>query len=115
MKKIYIAGRLNDDACAYLKNVHRMIKLANEARAAGFSVFVPCNDLLQGIVSGTWNYRDYFDQSQPWLMASDAVLVVEEGWRTSNGTRREMQTAENHKIPIFFDLKRMIKHFEDKK
>lgn len=112
MKKVYVAGRLNDMAIDYIKNLHRMIVLANQARADGFSVYVPGLDVLQALVHGDFNYRDCFDNSQPWLMASDAILVVEEGHRTSKGTQREIETAKRHDIPVFFDLKAMVKHFE---
>lgn len=115
MYKVYVAGKLNDMAVDYIKNTSRMIKLANDAREAGFAVFVPCVDILQGIVAGDWNYRCYFSNSQPWLMVSDAVLVVEEGYKSSKGTLRELETAERHNIPVFFSLKEMQKHFKDKK
>ena len=113
MKKIYIAGKLNDNAVGFLQNVARMIRLGNAAREAGFAVFIPCLDLLQGIVAGDWTYRQYFDNSQPWLMSSDAVLVVEEGYKSSKGTQREIETAEQHDIPVFFNLKEMQKHFKE--
>ena len=113
MKKVYIAGKLNGMAVDYIQNISRMIGVANEAREAGFAVFVPCIDILQGIVAGDWTYREYFDNSQPWLRASDAVLVVEENWRSSTGTKREIETAKQHDIPVFFSLKKMQKHFEE--
>ena len=115
MLKVYVAGKLNDDAVGYIQNCARMIKLANEAREAGFAVFVPCVDILQGLVAGNWGYRQYFDNSQPWLRASDAVLVVEEGYKSSRGTMREIETANKHNIPVFFNVKDMVKHFGGKK
>lgn len=125
MKKIYIAGKLNDDAVGYIQNLARMFRLANAAREAGFAVFVPGLDVLQGLISGNWGYRQYFDNSQPWLIASDGILVVEEKWRTSSGTKRELETAERHSIPIWYAseentqnvLREMKRHFgmEDKK
>ena len=117
MIKVYVAGKLNDDACGYIQNLHRMILLANAAREAGFAVFVPGIDILQGLLAGNWTYRQYFDNSQPWLRSSDAILVVEEGWRTSTGTLREIETAKTHNIPVFYGfdgLKEMKKHFEGK-
>jgi len=115
MIKVYIAGKLNDDAVGYIQNCHRMIRLANDAREAGFAVFVPCIDFLQGVVAGDWTYREYFDNSQPWLKSSDAVLVVKEGWKTSKGTKREIETAEIHNIPVFFDLKDLAKWREERR
>jgi hypothetical protein len=82
MKKIYIAGKLNDTAVGYIKNCHKMIKTAKEVRSAGFSVYVPCIDFLEGLVDGGFEYNDYFDNSQPWLLASDAVFLTP-GWGSS--------------------------------
>ncbi len=115
MKKVYVAGKLNDDAVGYIQNIHRMIVIANAAREVGFAVFVPCIDILQGIVAGNWTYREYFDNSQPWLIASDAVLVVKEGYKNSKGTMREIETAKKHDIPVFFSLKEMQEYFAGKK
>jgi len=47
MKRVYVAGKLNSDACGYIKNVHRMIIWAEKVRKAGFAVFVPGLDFLQ--------------------------------------------------------------------
>ena len=75
MKKIYVAGKLNDSAVDYIKNLNVMFKVADGVRKLGFAVFVPGLDFLIGVVFGDWDYKDYFDNSQPWLEASDAVFV----------------------------------------
>lgn len=98
--KIYVAGKLNDYACEYLSNVHKMIKTARMLREHGFAVYVPCNDLIEGVVDGEFQYKDYFDNSQPWLLSSDAVFLVP-GWETSEGTNREKKLAEENGIPVF--------------
>ena len=110
MRKVYVAGKLNDDAVGYIKNVHKMIKTAREVRKHGYAVYVPCNDFLEGLVDGDFGYGDYFDNSQPWLKAADAVFLVP-GWETSTGTKREMELAERFNIPIFSDMPSMNKHF----
>ena len=116
MKRIYIAGRLNDMACDYIKNVHEMIKDAEEVRKAGFAVFIPGIDLLCGLVQGDWNYKDYFDNSQPWLDASHAVYVRSKDWEKSSGTSKEVLRAKNQNIPVFFKhengLEQMIRHLK---
>ena len=113
--KVYIAGKLNDFACDYIKNVHYMIKDAEEVRKSGFSIFVPGIDLLCGLVNGDWDYNDYFDNSQPWLAVADAIYVRGEDWHTSEGTKREILLADSLKIPKFFKddngLEKMIKYF----
>jgi len=99
--KIYIAGKLNDDASNYIKNLHKMIKSGEEVRKQGFAIFVPGIDLLCSVVSGDWNYSDYFDNSQSWLKVSDGMYVLD-NWRESKGTIREIKNAMNWKIPTFY-------------
>ena len=103
MNKVYIAGALNADAVGYLKNVHIMLKHAEMVRKAGFAVFVPALDYTMGMMFGDWEYKDYFDNSQPWLLASDAIYVCP-GAEESKGTLAEMQTAVHHGIPIFTNI-----------
>lgn len=107
-KRVYVAGKLNDDAVGYIKNLHVMIKAADAARRAGYAVFIPGMDFLAGLVFGNWTYADYFENSQPWLLASDAVLVLS-NWRRSKGTQREIALARQHKIPVFFSLDDLVK------
>jgi hypothetical protein len=110
MKKVYVAGKLSDDAVGYIKNVHRMIKTAREIRNAGYAVYVPCNDFLEGLVDGEFNYKEYFDNSQPWLKSADALFLTP-GWETSTGTAKEIKTANQWKIPVFQSIEDMNKHF----
>jgi len=92
MKKVYIACALNAMAVEYIVNLNKMFKWGIELRKEGFSVYVPGMDLLLGLVSGNWTYRDYFDNSQPWLRSSDAMFVTP-GWEHSTGTKREIESA----------------------
>ena len=71
--RIYVAGPLNALACDYLKNVHQMMQCAEALRKKGYSVYVPALDLLMGLTFGNYEYGDYFENSQPWLDASDAM------------------------------------------
>lgn len=112
MKKLYIAGKLNDDAVGYIKNIYRMIKTARIARAAGYAVYVPCNDFLEGLVDGAFDYEEYFNNSQPWLLASDAIFLTP-GWETSTGTAREIALAKENGIPVFEDIEEMNKYFAE--
>jgi hypothetical protein len=108
MKRVYIAGKLNDDACGYIKNLHRMIVAAERVRKAGFAVFVPCLDILQGIVAGNLGYEDYFDNSQSWLDVSHAVFLTP-GWETSKGTAAEIQRAKAQGIPVFSGIDELVR------
>ena len=110
MKRIYIAGKLNDLAVNYLLNVHKMMITAEEVRKAGYSIYVPAIDLLMGIAFGYTKYEDYFNNSQPWLEASDAIFLTP-GWETSKGTEKEIQTAWKNDIPVFDDLLSMNNYF----
>ena len=99
MKKVYIAGKLNDDAVGYIKNLHAMIQEAEKVRKAGFSVYIPGLDFLGGLVFGDWDYHCYFNNSQPWLLASDAVYVCPNSER-STGTQKEIKLAKKNGIPV---------------
>lgn len=111
--RVYVAGKLNDPACGYVRHMHRMIKTAIKALRAGFSVFVPCLDILMGLVAGDFSYEDYFYNSQPWLASSDAVLLTP-GWESSEGTKREIAYAQEQGIPIFTSVSEMKKFFQEK-
>ena len=103
INRIYIAGALNAMAVEYIKNLHKMFSLANMIREAGFSVYIPGLDLLMGIQFGNWEYEDYFQNSQPWLDASDSVYVVP-GWEKSKGTNNEIKRAKEKGIPVFYNV-----------
>lgn len=110
--KCYVAGKLNADAVGYIKNMHHMITAAKLIRDLGVAVYVPCNDFLEGLVDGDFDYTDYFENSQPWLSVSDFVFVCS-GWETSEGTKREIALAQQSGIPVFFsvkDLKYNLEH-----
>lgn len=108
--KIYVAGKLNDMAVGYIQNAHRMIQWAEYVRKAGFSVYVPAYDFLGGLVCGNWFYEDYFDNSQPWLEAADALFLVP-GYEGSNGTKKEIERAKACGVPVFKDIEDMINYF----
>jgi|1_EtaG_2_1085319.scaffolds.fasta_scaffold00342_18 hypothetical protein len=96
--RIYVAGPLDaDNACLYLSNVSYMLKISNLLRLKGHSPFIPCNDMLLGILVGNMVYSDYFNMSQPWLKASDAMFFI----APSPGANRELATAHLAGIPIF--------------
>jgi hypothetical protein len=105
--RIYVAGKLSDPAVDYVKNMHRMMETAEQLRQLGCAVFVPCLDVLMGIRFGNYEYKDYFDNSQPWLEVSNAIFLIP-GWEGSVGTKREMEFAEMCNIPVFSDFRELI-------
>lgn len=108
MKKlIYVAGKLNDDAVGYIKNVHKMIVHAKQLRKLGYCVYVPANDFMEGLVCGDFEYKDYFDNSQVILERSDAVFVCP-GWETSKGTKMEIEYATSKNIPVFYAITELM-------
>ena len=109
MKKVYIAGKLNDNAVNYIKNMHKMITTADKIRRLGYSVFIPCLDILSGLVAGDYEYQDYFENNLPWLEASDAVYICP-GYETSKGAIKEIKHAKMLGIPVYFDEKKLVKN-----
>lgn len=112
--KVYVAGKLNDDAVGYNKNRAKMMKLALEAHKEGYSVFVPCLIEQIGLLDGNWEYSDYFNNSMPWLLSSDAVLLVD-NYKESKGTAVEIKEAMINDIPIFTSLDALNKYRDNKK
>lgn len=110
MKKVYIAGALNSDAVGYVNNMHTMIRCAEQVRREGFAVYVPCLDILMGLCSGQYTYKDYFDNSQPFLLACDAVFVCQNS-EFSKGTQDEIKTAKDVGIPVFDDVRDLVLAF----
>lgn len=110
MPKVYVAGKLNDDAVGYIKNLNRMIVWSEKVRRKGFAVFVPGIDFLVGLTMGDLEYFDYFSNSQPWLAVADAVFLVP-GHQTSKGTQREIEYANSLGIPVFDNLDNLVNAF----
>jgi hypothetical protein len=107
-KKIYIAGKLNDLAIGYIKNCHNMIKKADQIRRLGFSVYIPALDLLSGLICGDYEYQDYFENNLPWMKEADAIYVMPNS-ESSSGTQAELDIARMLCIPIFEDIKELVK------
>ena len=103
MKKVYIAGALNSDAVGYIKNMNTMLVHADVVRRAGFAVYVPCLDFVMGLLSGDYQYHDYFNNSQPFLLSCDAVYVCPHS-ENSKGTQSEIETAIKNNIPVVWNV-----------
>lgn len=110
MKKIYIAGKLNDNSIYYVKNLHAMCKCAIEIQSLGYAVFIPGLNFLMGFLDGDYEYDDYFNNDVPFLECCDAVFLVK-GWESSKGVNREIEIAKEKGIPVFHCKDAMINFF----
>jgi len=103
MKLLYIAGKLNGDACEYIRNMNTMVNYAERVRQLGCAVTVPCNDFIQGAIIGEYNYDDYFDNNVELMKRCDAIALCP-NWMGSKGVTREIEIAQDLKIPVLFDF-----------
>lgn len=110
MIRVYVAGKLNDNAVGYLKNVHKMCYWDDQIRRVGdyekYSVFNPCLDLIIGIMQGVYEYKHYFNNNLCWLEVADVVFVCP-GWETSEGTKREIIRADELDIPVVYSFEEL--------
>ena len=97
---IYIAGPINSDSCGTYKNVHNLVQHAEDVKRMGAAIYNPANDLVQGIVSGSWNYEDYTSNDFPILKNCNAMYLTGD-WKESNGCVAEKEFCEQHNIPYF--------------
>ena len=102
MKRIYIAGALNSDACGYIQNLHQMTHYANEVMSLGCAVYSPGNDFIQGLIHGSMNYDDYVKNTMSFLEVCDAVALVPNNHNDSHGTRLEIVKACELGIPVLY-------------
>jgi hypothetical protein len=107
MKRVYIAGKLNADAVGYIKNVHNMIVAANQIRKLGYVVYIPCLDILSGLIDGSMEYEDYADNNMAWLEFADFLYVLP-GYETSKGTQKEIEQAEILGIPVIYKITSLV-------
>lgn len=109
-KTVYVAGALNGMACDYIKNMNNTIVHAIRIKKIGFAVYVPGTDFLLGLVDGNFEYPDYFDNSQPFMVKCDYIFVCP-GWENSNGTKKEIELAETCQIPVVYNDVELLKVF----
>ena len=101
-KLVYIAGKLNGDACGYIQNVYEMVNYAESIRMIGCSVAIPCNDLLHDMIISGHEYEDYFENNVEIMKRADAVALVP-NWKSSEETKKEIKIAEKLGIPVLYD------------
>jgi hypothetical protein len=111
MRLIYIAGALRGNgAIDYIHNVHKMVWQSDLIRRLGFAVFVPCNDLVEGLIIPNRSFDSLFDNSMEILHRCDGVYVCP-GAEKSVGVAKEVAEAKELGIPVFHDTTTLQKHF----
>ena len=110
MKRIYIAGKYNDDSVVkVLKNMRAGMRMGVQVLASGFAPFVPWFDYQMGLMANddeVITREMYHEFSMAWLEASSAVLALP-SWVDSNGAKREIERAKALNIPVFYSLEEL--------
>jgi len=97
---VYVAGPINSDSCGTYKNVHNLTMRAQEVHNMGAAIYNPANDLVQGIISGQWDYTDYTSNDFPILAKADCMYLTG-NWEESKGCLKEVEFCKEQNIPIF--------------
>jgi nucleoside 2-deoxyribosyltransferase len=102
MKVVYVAGPYRDPGGPWYvqENIRRAAEVARVLWTMGFAVI--CPHLNAGNMEG-------LGLPEEWILAGDLemvercdLLVVLPGWKTSKGTRGEIDHANAKNIPVFF-------------
>jgi len=108
-KRVYVAGAYSaDNVIDVLGNMRRGMQLSLKVLQAGYAPFVPWFDYHFSLL-GEVTLQDYYDYSMAWLEVSDAVLVTP-GWEESNGTKTEIERAEELGLPVYFSMEELLKY-----
>lgn len=111
-KKVYVAGAYSaSDGLTFLDNIRKGMRKSTEVFLSGFSPFCPWLDFQFQLMlkdGEGLTVDDYQSYSIDWLMASDALLLVE-GWENSKGTKNEIEIAKENDIPIFESIEELTK------
>lgn len=103
MKRIYIAGAYSaDNVIEVLDNMRRGMRTATECFLAGNAPFCPWLDFHFQLMlreGEALTVQDYYEYSIAWLKVSDELWVLPD-YENSDGTLREIETAERLGIPV---------------
>ena len=95
-----MAGPLNSDAVGYIQNMSKMLRIGVELRRRGHAPFIPCLDILLGILDGEMVYDDYVRLNLPFVDVCDALFLIAH----SPGADQELARAEEMGKIIFHTL-----------
>ena len=109
--RIYVAGSYSaDNVIAVLDNMRRGMRACTVLMLAGYAPFCPWMDYhYQLNLRGGEHLAvsDYYEYSLAWLAVSDALLVLP-GSEDSVGTQGEIRYAQEHGMPVYFDINYLI-------
>ncbi|MHC4104973.1 MAG: DUF4406 domain-containing protein, partial [Planctomycetota bacterium] len=85
--------------CDYGTRISRMLK-HNGIMA---SVYIPGEDFIRALCDGAYIREELFNNSQGFLERSDCMFVLP-NWKESKGTKDEIVSAKEQKLPIFYTI-----------
>ncbi len=112
MKRVYVAGPISaNDPITLFNNEKCGIDTAAWLILQGFAVFCPHLDFqyLLGVYGKDITKEQLQANSMAWVDCCDCMLVLP-GWWDSPGTIREMDRAKELRIPIYFDIYKLVEH-----
>jgi len=111
MKTVYVAGSYSaDNVIKVLENMRNGMRTSTEVLLAGFAPFCPWLDYQFSLMlreGEKLKVEDYYEYSIAWLKKSDIMLVLPNS-ESSKGVQREIMIAEQLKIPIYYDLTKLV-------
>ena len=109
MIKVYVAGpiRIGD----YAANVRKGIDAGLTLIRAGFAPYIPHTDILARLIDPVALSEEMcLRLDEEWLLQCDCVLRLP---GESIGADREVKFALQHKIPVFYDITKLIAGYND--
>jgi len=103
--RVYIAGPYRADNSDMVDiNIARARSAMVRLMEAGYAPF--CPHTMTGKMER--DYPEiaedvYLDIDIDWMLAADALLAID-GWQDSEGTKAEIEIAEDNDIPVFYSI-----------
>jgi len=84
-------------------NVRRQLEVADELMNLGYTPYVPLLSHFQHLVFPR-SYKDWLEHDIEWLKVCDCVLRLK---GKSKGADKEVRTAKELKIPVYYSIKEL--------
>lgn len=109
MLKVYVAGAYSaDNVMDVLKNISIGIKASADLLEQGFAPFCPWLDHQFALQNPNINKQLFYNFSLEWLKVSDVIYVLPNS-KKSEGTKKEIEVANNLGIPVVLSIKELNK------